>query len=111
LKDLSTIAVIKFVILTGFKSRESLIAFTKKRMAEDGLDKEYIFDAKDQVNLMLDGKWRQRMVEFWKKVLRIETAKLEWSYKGPLPEEDEVLEDKEGEIGTGLMGGFINLME
>lgn len=111
LKDLSTIAVIKFVILTGFKSRESLIAFTEKRMAEDGLDKEYIFDAKDQVNLMLEGKWRQRMIEFWKKVLRIETAKLEWTYKGPLPEEDEVLEDKDGEIAMGGMGGFINLME
>lgn len=111
LKDISTIAVIKFVILTGFKSRESLIAFTEKRMAEDGLDKQYIFDARDQVNLMLEGKWCRQMVELWKKVLRIETAKLEWSYKGPLPEEDEVLEDKDGEIAMGGMGGFINLME
>jgi hypothetical protein len=111
LKDLSTIAVIKFVVLTGFKSRESLIAFAERRMTEDGLDKEYIFNAKDQVDMMLEGKWRRRMVELWTKILRIETAKLEWSYKGPLPEEDEVLEDKEGEIAMGGMGGFINLME
>lgn len=111
LKDLATITVIKFVVLKGFKSRKSLTAFTEKRMAEDGLDKQYIFNAKDQVDLMLSGMWSQQSIELWKKVLRIETAKLEWSYKGPLPEEDEVLEDKEGEIATGGMGGFINLME
>ena len=111
LKDLATITVIKFVVLKGFKSRKSLTAFTEKRMAEDGLDKQYIFNAKDQVDLMLSGMWSQQSIELWKKVLRIETAKLEWSYKGPLPEEDEVLEDKEGEIAMGGMGGFINLME